>query len=99
MAQENRKSLGRHISHHEHHYKEDPKIVLEDSWSDSNEDDHKEANEACLMAVGSQKYIHTRFRKRFQPWLEAFDKRFELAFWKETGKDCNSTRGHSRFGI
>ncbi|GJV22540.1 hypothetical protein Tco_1371560 [Tanacetum coccineum] len=56
MAQENCNSLGGYTSHHEHHHKEDPKIVLEDSWSDSNEDGHKEANEVCLMAVGSQKF-------------------------------------------
>ncbi|GKB00533.1 hypothetical protein Tco_0828526 [Tanacetum coccineum] len=52
MAQENRKSSGRYTSHHEHHHKEDPKITIEDSWNESNEDDHEEA---CLMAVGSQK--------------------------------------------
>ncbi|GJX21430.1 hypothetical protein Tco_0224107 [Tanacetum coccineum] len=56
MAQENRKSLGRYRSHNEHHYKEDPKVTLEDSWSGSNEDDHEETNEACLMAVGSQSW-------------------------------------------
>ncbi|GJV89757.1 hypothetical protein Tco_1533695 [Tanacetum coccineum] len=48
-------TVGRYTSNHEHHHKEDLKITLEDSWSDSNEDDHEEANEACLMAVGSQK--------------------------------------------
>ncbi|GJW97568.1 hypothetical protein Tco_0179376 [Tanacetum coccineum] len=57
MAKENRKSLGRYTSHHEHHHKEDPKITLEVSWSDNNDDDHEEENEACLMAVRSQK-IH-----------------------------------------
>ncbi|GKC49832.1 hypothetical protein Tco_1072577, partial [Tanacetum coccineum] len=31
------------------------KIVHEDSWSDSNVDDHEEANEVYLIAVGSQK--------------------------------------------
>ncbi|GJU44345.1 hypothetical protein Tco_1201611 [Tanacetum coccineum] len=57
MAQENHKSSGRYTSHHEYHHKEDPKITLEDSWADSNEDDHEEANETCLMAVGSQKTL------------------------------------------
>ncbi|GJX86822.1 hypothetical protein Tco_0337596 [Tanacetum coccineum] len=55
MTQENLQSLGECTSHNECHYKEDMKIVHEDSWSDSNEDDHEEANEVCLMAVGSQK--------------------------------------------
>ncbi|GJY15479.1 hypothetical protein Tco_0385901 [Tanacetum coccineum] len=52
MAQENCKSLGRYTTNHEHHHKEDPKITTEDSWNERNEDDHEEA---CLMAVESQK--------------------------------------------
>ncbi|GKC28745.1 hypothetical protein Tco_1036039 [Tanacetum coccineum] len=47
MAQANRKSSKRYTSHHEHHHKEDLKITIEDSWNESNEDDHEEA---CLMA-------------------------------------------------
>ncbi|GKC96879.1 hypothetical protein Tco_1162321 [Tanacetum coccineum] len=52
MAQENRKSSERYISHHEHHHKEDPKITFKDSWNDNNVDEREEAH---LMAVGSQK--------------------------------------------
>ncbi|GJS55607.1 hypothetical protein Tco_0628969 [Tanacetum coccineum] len=59
MAQENRKPSRRYTIHHENHHKEDPKITLEDSWGDSNQ----EANEACLMAVGSQKHLDAFWRK------------------------------------
>ncbi|GKB55306.1 hypothetical protein Tco_0906059, partial [Tanacetum coccineum] len=45
MAQENLQYLSECTSHHECHYKEDPKTVHEDSWSDSNKDDHEKANE------------------------------------------------------
>nr|GEW34249.1 hypothetical protein [Tanacetum cinerariifolium] len=55
MAQENLQSLRECTSYHESPYKKDPKIAHEDSWSDSNEDDHEEVNELCLMAVGYQK--------------------------------------------
>ncbi|GJT65917.1 hypothetical protein Tco_1017397 [Tanacetum coccineum] len=29
--------------------------------------------------------LHLKFRKKFQPWLGAFDKSFELAFCRKTG--------------
>ncbi|GJS74750.1 hypothetical protein Tco_0707591 [Tanacetum coccineum] len=57
MAQENCKSSGRYRIHHEHHHKEDLKIIIEDSWNESNEDDHEEA---CLMAVRYHKVEFNR---------------------------------------
>ncbi|GKC59179.1 hypothetical protein Tco_1086777 [Tanacetum coccineum] len=64
MAQENCKSLGRYTTNHEHHHKEDPKITTEDSWNERNEDDHEEA---CLMAVESQK-AHQNHRSQVDSW-------------------------------
>nr|GEU38934.1 retrotransposon protein, putative, unclassified [Tanacetum cinerariifolium] len=67
MAQENFKSSGRYRSHHEHHQKEDPKITLEDSWSGSNEDDHEEANKACLIAVRNNNALDDMSSQQITP--------------------------------
>ncbi|GJT65968.1 hypothetical protein Tco_1017448 [Tanacetum coccineum] len=46
--------MGESTSGYGYSYKKDPKIVNEDTWSDSDESAHKEINESCLMAFGSQ---------------------------------------------
>ncbi|GJW34533.1 hypothetical protein Tco_0054565 [Tanacetum coccineum] len=43
---------------------ENPKIVTEDSWSDSDESTHEEMNESCLMAFGSQARIKALLRDK-----------------------------------
>nr|GEW38948.1 retrovirus-related Pol polyprotein from transposon TNT 1-94 [Tanacetum cinerariifolium] len=54
MAQENLRPSGKSTTVCEYFYKKDPKIVNEDSWSDSDESAHEEMNESCIMEFESQ---------------------------------------------
>ncbi|GJZ07397.1 hypothetical protein Tco_0541190 [Tanacetum coccineum] len=53
--------MGESISGYGYSYKKDPKIVNEDSWSDSDESAHEEMNKSCLMAFGSQEELELEF--------------------------------------
>ncbi|GJR51416.1 hypothetical protein Tco_1401937 [Tanacetum coccineum] len=61
MDQENLRSLGESTCGYGYSYKKYPKIVNEDSWSDSDQSAHEEMNESCLMGFGSLEELELEF--------------------------------------
>ena len=54
MAQENLMSLRGNTNGYGYSNKKDLKTFCDVTWSNSDEGDHEERNESCLMAFGSQ---------------------------------------------